>query len=151
MSTIQTSVDLAAAGNVADARQPFPNSTKVYIRGSRPDIRVPMRQIKLSPTQTSAGMEENHPILVYDTSGPYTDPNIEISLEKGLPAIRDAWIAERGDTEELNDLISRYGRERRDDADLDALRFSHLRSPRRAKAGANVSQMHYAQAGIITP
>ncbi|MDQ6966396.1 MAG: hypothetical protein Q9M23_05690, partial [Mariprofundaceae bacterium] len=91
MSSIETSVDLGTAGSVEDALQAFPNSAKVYIEGSRPDIRVPMRQISQSPTQTSAGMEDNHPILVYDTSGPYTDPDIEISLEKGLPAIRVAW------------------------------------------------------------
>jgi len=151
MSSIQTSVDLGTAGSVEDARQPFPNSAKVYIEGSRSDIRVPMRQISLSPTQTSAGMEENHPILVYDTSGPYTDPAIDINLEKGLPAIRTAWIDERADTEDLDDLTSSYGRERRDDADLQALRFAHLRRPRRARAGKNVSQMHYARAGIITP
>jgi len=151
MSSTQSNADLAAAERVADARQPFPNSSKVYIEGSRPDIRVPMRQITLSPTQTSTGVEENPPILVYDTSGPYTDPEINIDLDKGLPAIRAAWIEERDDTEELPGLSSEYGRERRDDAELDALRFNHVRRPRRAKAGANVSQMHYARAGIITP
>jgi len=137
--------------NNYDAEQPFPNSRKVYIEGSRPDIRVPMREVTLAPTQTSEGLEENHPILIYDTSGPYTDPEIEIDLKKGVPAIRAAWIAERDDTEELSDLSSDYGRERRDNEKLDSLRFAHLRKPRVAKAGKNVSQMHYARQGIITP
>jgi len=105
--------------NSYDAEQPFPNSRKVYIEGSRPDIRVPMREVTLSPTETSEGIEENHPILIYDTSGPYTDPVIEIDLKKGVPAIRAAWIDERDDTEELSDLSSVYGRERRDDEKLD--------------------------------
>lgn len=139
------------AGKSYDAQQPFPNSRKVYIEGSRPDIRVPMREVALSPTTTSAGTEENPPILVYDTSGPYTDPGIEIDLKEGLPAIRSAWVAERNDTEELSDLSSSYGRSRRDDASLQGLRFSHLHRPRRAKPGKNVSQMHYARQGIITP
>lgn len=134
-----------------DARQPFPNSHKVYIEGSRPDIRVPMREITLSPTQTSEGLEENHPILVYDTSGPYTDPALELNLEKGLPDIRSAWVAERGDTEALDDLTSQYGRVRRDDEGLDHLRFAHISKPLRAKEGKNVTQMHYARQGIITP
>ena len=137
--------------NNYDAEQPFPNSRKVYIEGSRPDIRVPMREVTLSPTQTSDGIEENHPILIYDTSGPYTDPEIEIDLKKGVPAIRAAWIDERDDTEELGGLSSDYGRERRDNEKLDSLRFTHLRKPRAAKAGKNVSQMHYARQGIITP
>ncbi|ATX78982.1 hydroxymethylpyrimidine synthase [Mariprofundus aestuarium] len=137
--------------NSYDAEQPFPNSRKVYIEGSRPDIRVPMREVTLSPTQTSEGIEENHPILIYDTSGPYTDPEVEIDLKKGIPAIRAAWIAERDDTEELSGLSSDYGRERRDNEKLDSLRFTHLRKPRCAKAGKNVSQMFYARQGIITP
>jgi len=136
---------------LADARQPFPNSRKVYIEGSRTDIRVPMREISLTPTTTSHGTEENAPILVYDTSGPYTDPSVKIDLEKGLPTVREAWIKERDDTLELVDLSSEYGKKRRDDASLDELRFDHVRSPRKAKPGKNVSQMHYARQGIITP
>jgi len=136
---------------LAEARQPFPNSRKVYVEGSRPDIRVPMREISLSPTPKSHGFEENAPILVYDTSGPYTDPAVAIDLKQGLPSIRAGWIAERGDSEELSDLTSTYGRARRDDNRLDELRFSHLRPPRRALAGRNVSQMHYARQGIVTP
>ncbi|MFQ5581149.1 MAG: phosphomethylpyrimidine synthase ThiC [Mariprofundaceae bacterium] len=139
------------ATHTHDARQPFPNSRKVYIEGSRNDIRVPMREISLSPTQANLGEEENPPVLVYDTSGPYTDPEIEIDLKKGLPSIRETWIVERNDTERLDDLSSQYGRTRRDDTGLDELRFGHIRKPRRAIAGHNVSQMHYARAGIITP
>jgi phosphomethylpyrimidine synthase len=131
--------------------QPFPNSRKVYIRGSRPDMRVPMREISLSPTPSRQGVEENAPVLVYDTSGAYSDPDTTIDLQKGLPTLRDAWIDERGDTESLADLSSQYGRARRDDARLRHLRFEHLRRPRRAKAGNNVTQMHYARAGIVTP
>ncbi|MDT8376252.1 MAG: phosphomethylpyrimidine synthase ThiC [Mariprofundaceae bacterium] len=135
----------------ADVRQPFPNSKKVYIEGSRADIRVPMRQISLSPTTTSEGVEENPPILVYDTSGPYTDPDAELDLQKGLPDVRSRWIEERDDTLSLTGLSSKYGNERRDDEGLDHLRFEHLKQPRKAKTGRNVSQMHYARQGIITP
>ncbi|MCF7821272.1 MAG: phosphomethylpyrimidine synthase ThiC [Mariprofundaceae bacterium] len=134
-----------------DARQPFPNSKKVYVEGSRSDIRVPMRQISLSPTTTSEGIEENHPILVYDTSGPYTDPDVELDLQKGLPDVRKSWIEERDDTVFLTGLSSKYGNERRDDESLDHLRFEHLKQPRKARIGKNVSQMHYARKGIITP
>lgn len=134
-----------------EARQPYPNSKKVYIEGSRPDIRVPMREISLSPTQTSDGFEENHPILVYDTSGPYTDPEVALDLQKGLPNVRSTWIEERNDTAPLTGLSSKYGNERRDDASVDHLRFEHLKQPRKAKVGKNVSQMHYARQGIITP
>jgi len=137
--------------STTDARQPFPNSKKVYIEGSRSDIRVPMREISLSPTTTTEGIEENHPILIYDTSGPYTDPEVELDLEKGLPDVRTSWIEERGDTVFLTGLSSKYGNERRDDENLDHLRFAHLKAPRKAKIGKNVSQMHYARQGIITP
>ncbi|MDQ7002500.1 MAG: phosphomethylpyrimidine synthase ThiC, partial [Ghiorsea sp.] len=130
-----------------EARQPYPNSKKVYIEGSRPDIRVPMREISLSPTQTSDGFEENHPILVYDTSGPYTDPEVALDLQKGLPNVRSTWIEERDDTAPLTGLSSKYGNERRDDASVDHLRFEHLKQPRKAKVGKNVSQMHYARQG----
>ncbi len=151
MSISENAMDMSMEGDSYDARQPFPNSRKVYIEGSRPDIRVPMREISLADTQTGGGVEKNAPILVYDTSGPYTDPDVEIDLMKGLSPIRQAWIDERGDTEALTDLSSEYGRLRRDDKDLDTLRFANLRPPRRARAGCNVSQMHYARQGIITP
>ena len=131
--------------------QPFPNSRKVYLTGSRPDIRVPVREIRLGDTPTAFGGEKNAPVFVYDTSGPYTDPNVRIDLRKGLPDVRSRWIDERGDTEILPGLSSEFGRARLDDPALDALRFAHVRTPRRAKAGHNVSQMHYARKGIITP
>ena len=137
--------------STTDVGQPFPNSRKVYLEGSRPDIRVPMREISLSPTTTSEGLEENHPILVYDTSGSYTDPEVEIDLEKGLTDVRTAWIEERNDTVFLTGLSSKYGNERRHDENLDHLRFAHLKKPRKARIGKNVSQMHYARQGIITP
>ncbi|GLS03847.1 phosphomethylpyrimidine synthase [Chitiniphilus shinanonensis] len=133
------------------AIQPLPNSRKVYVTGSRPDIRVPMREISQTDTPTAFGGEQNPPIYVYDCSGPYTDPQARIDVRKGLAPIRAAWIEERGDTELLSGLTSDYGRMREADASLDPLRFELTRKPRRAKAGANVSQMHYARRGIITP
>ncbi|MCD6060125.1 MAG: thiC [Moraxellaceae bacterium] len=115
------------------ALAPLPASRKVHVQGSRPDLRVPMREITLTDTPTGLGGEKNPPVVVYDTSGPYS------------------WIAERGDTEALAGLSSAYGNARLQDPELAHLRFAHLRQPRRAKAGANVSQMHYAKRGIITP
>ncbi|CAL1239094.1 phosphomethylpyrimidine synthase ThiC [Candidatus Methylocalor cossyra] len=131
--------------------QPFAGSEKVYLPGSRPDIRVPMRRIHQSDTPSGFGGEPNPPLYVYDTSGPYTDPAVEVDLCRGLPALREAWIRERGDTEELPGPTSRYGRDRQSDPALARLRFAHLRPPRRAKPGATVTQMHYARRGIITP
>ncbi len=132
--------------------QPFPASSKVYIEGSRADIRVPMREISLSPTQLQNGkLEQNPPVRVYDTSGPYTDPNIDIDVRKGLAPMRDGWIIERDDTELLESFSSDYTHLREQNIGLENLRFSHKRSPRRAKAGCNVSQLHYAKQGIITP
>ncbi|PZP77930.1 MAG: phosphomethylpyrimidine synthase ThiC, partial [Ectopseudomonas oleovorans] len=131
--------------------QPFPRSQKVYVQGSRPDIRVPMREISLDVTPTAFGGEINAPVTVYDTSGPYTDPNVTIDVRKGLADVRSAWIEDRGDTEKLPGLSSEFGQRRLNDAELSAMRFAHVRNPRRAKAGHNVSQMHYAKKGIITP
>ncbi|SFZ70302.1 phosphomethylpyrimidine synthase ThiC [Chitinimonas taiwanensis] len=131
--------------------QPFPASRKVYVEGSRPDIRVPMREITQTDTPTSFGGEKNPPIYVYDTSGPYTDPAVAIDVRKGLNPLRAGWIAERNDTEQLDGMSSQYGREREADHSLDVLRFNLQRKPLRAKAGANVTQMHYAKQGIITP
>ncbi len=131
--------------------QPFPNSRKIYIEGSRPDIRVPMREISLSPTTGSFGNEENEPLRVYDTSGPYTDPAVQIDVRKGLNPQRNAWIEARDDTEILSKLSSEYGRMREADLTLEPLRFDLQRKPRRAKAGKNVTQMYYARQGIITP
>ncbi|MDP3845660.1 MAG: phosphomethylpyrimidine synthase ThiC [Pseudomonas sp.] len=130
--------------------QPFTNSEKIYVQGSRPDIRVPMRQISLDITPTEFGGEVNAPVVVYDTSGPYTDPAATIDVRKGLCDVRSSWISDRNDTELLDGLSSNFGLERLADPELTAMRFAHVRNPRRAKAGANVSQMHYARQGIIT-
>ncbi len=131
--------------------QPIPGSRKVYVPGSRSDLRVPMREICQAVTPTAQGGEQNPPLYVYDTSGPYTDPTAKIDLRAGLPALREAWIAGRGDTEQLPGITSEYGRTRLTDASLDALRFPATRAPRRAQAGRNVTQMHYAKQGIVTP
>jgi phosphomethylpyrimidine synthase len=131
--------------------RPFAASEKIYVQGSRPDVRVPMRQVVQSDTPASFGAEKNPPIYVYDTSGPYTDPQVSINLRLGLPPLREAWIGERGDTEELSGPSSEYGRKRQADPALAHFRFEHIRRPRRAKTGANVTQMHYARKGIVTP
>ncbi len=143
---------LAQTAHVDDAAvQPLPNSRKIYVEGSRPDIRVPMREISQSDTPASFGAEKNPPITVYDCSGPYSDPAAKIDIRTGLAAVRAGWIAERNDTEELPGPSSAFGVERLNDAKLAELRFNLQRKPRRAKAGMNVSQMHYARKGIITP
>ena len=135
----------------AEVTQPFSGSRKIYVEGSRPDLRVGMREIQQDETAASFGAENNPPITVYDTSGPYTDPEATIDLLKGLPDVRSAWIEERSDSEWLDGPSSEFGKERAENARLAQLRFEHIRRPRRAKAGANVSQMHYARKGIITP
>jgi phosphomethylpyrimidine synthase len=143
---------IASSAHVDEAAvQPLPRSRKVYVEGSRPDIRVPMREISQSDTPASFGAEANPPVFVYDTSGPYTDPAARIDIRKGLAPLREPWIEERGDTERLDGPSSRYGRERLADPKLAELRFDLKRLPRRAKAGANVTQMHYARRGIVTP
>lgn len=134
-----------------DATKPVSGSKKVYIEGSRPDIQVPMREITQSPTSSEFDSEENPPITVYDTSGAYTDASIKVDLLKGLAPIRKQWIAEREDTELLGSLSSTYANVRLEDESLEHLRFQHIRQPLRAKRGANVSQMHYAKQGVITP
>ena len=131
--------------------RPFPKSRKIYVEGSRADIRVPMREIEQDATPANFGAEQNPAITVYDTSGPYTDPDAKIDLLNGAPEVRTAWIEERGDTVLLDGPSSEYGQERQDDASLAHLRFEHLRKPRKAVDGKNVSQMHYARQGIITP
>jgi phosphomethylpyrimidine synthase len=141
----------ATAAVDAAAVAPLPNSRKVYVTGSRPDIRVPMREISQADTPAGMGAEPNPPVFVYDTSGPYTDPAASIDIRKGLPALRGAWIAERKDTDLLAGPSSAYGLERLADSKLTELRFDLGRAPRRAKAGANVTQMHYARRGIVTP
>jgi phosphomethylpyrimidine synthase len=130
---------------------PFANSRKVYVQGSRPDIQVPFREISLSDTPSQFGAEKNPPVMVYDTSGVYTDPAVNVDIRNGLPALRAAWILERDDTEQLDGPSSDFGVERKNDPALAEMRFNLTRLPRRAKAGANVSQMHYARKGIITP
>ncbi|RDK09885.1 phosphomethylpyrimidine synthase ThiC [Cupriavidus lacunae] len=134
-----------------DQKFAYPASSKTYLTGSRPDIRVPLRTILQTSTRTDKGEMSNPPIPVYDTSGPYSDPDVHIDLKAGLPALRAKWIDERGDTELLKGLSSEYGRDRANDPATAHLRFAQLTNPRRAKAGANVSQMHYARKGIITP
>lgn len=129
----------------------FANSRKVYVQGSRLDIQVPFREISLSDTPSMFGAEKNPPVMVYDTSGPYTDPNVHIDIRNGLPALREKWIEERNDTEQLDGPSSAFGQQRKTDPELAEMRFNLLRLPRRAKAGMNVSQMHYARKGIITP
>jgi phosphomethylpyrimidine synthase len=131
--------------------QPFAKSRKVYVEGSRPDILVPFREISLSDTPSAFGADKNPPVMVYDTSGPYTDPTAKIDIRSGLPALRAKWIEERNDTEQLDGPTSTFGQQRKVDPELAEMRFNLTRLPRRAKAGMNVSQMHYARKGIITP
>lgn len=135
------------------SRTPFTNSKKIYVKGLLHPIHVPMREIQLTPTTDRFRniIDENPPVTVYDTSGPYTDPNQEINVLKGLSKIREPWIKERNDTEELASVSSFYGKSRLSNPALDYLRFEHTKQPRKAKAGANVSQMHYAKQGLITP
>ncbi len=134
----------------------YPSSEKVYMTGKlHPEIKVGMRKVLLTPTVTvedgKRTVKENAPIYVYDTSGPYSDPNVKIDLKQGLPRMRESWILQRGDVEQLDGLTSEYGRMRQEDKSLDHLRFSHIQRPYRAKAGRQVSQMYYAKQGIITP
>ncbi|MBM3350807.1 MAG: phosphomethylpyrimidine synthase ThiC [Betaproteobacteria bacterium] len=133
------------------ATKPFAKSRKIYVAGSRPDIRVPFREISLSDTPSAFGAEKNPPVVVYDTSGPYTDPSVKIDIRNGLSALRAQWIEERNDTEQLDGPTSTFGQQRKTDPELAEMRFNLTRLPRRAKAGMNVSQMHYARKGIITP
>jgi phosphomethylpyrimidine synthase len=143
---------LNATASVDEAAvHPLPNSRKIHVAGSRPDIQVPMREITQSDTPAIFGVEKNPPLYVYDTSGPYTDPAVSIDIRSGLAPLRQKWIEERNDTEALAGPSSSYGRERLADPKLAQLRFNLKRNPRRAKPGMNVSQMHYARRGIITP
>ena len=134
-----------------DVTRPFPASKKIHIEGSRPDIRVPMREVEQESTTTEQGDEPNPPIYIYDTSGPYTDPTVKIDLLKGLSPLRADWIAERNDTEQLKGPSSEFGAERQSDPSLAHLRFEHIQFPHKARDGHNVSQMHYARQGMITP
>ncbi|GDX55467.1 phosphomethylpyrimidine synthase [Methylophilaceae bacterium] len=134
-----------------EALKSFAKSRKVHVTGSRPDLKVPFREISLSDTPSSFGAEKNPPVMVYDTSGPYTDPDYQIDIRNGLPSLRSQWIDERNDTEFLDGPTSIFGHERKTNPELTKMRFNLLRQPRRAKAGKNVSQMYYAKQGIVTP
>ena len=134
-----------------DLTRILPASRKVYIQGSRSDIQVPFREIALTDTPTGLGGEHNPPVMVYDTSGVYTDPAVQIDLNQGLPLVRQTWIEERDDTDVLSGLTSTFGQERLKDIRTAEIRFAHIQNPRRAKTGKNVTQMHYAKQGIITP
>ena len=134
-----------------DLTRILPASKKVYVTGSRPDIQVPFREISLTETPTGLGGEYNPPVMVYDTSGVYTDPDVQIDLNQGLPSVRQTWIEERDDTDVLSSLSSDFGQARLKDIRTADIRFAHIQNPRRAKAGKNVTQMHYAKQGIITP
>ncbi|AFJ01320.1 Thiamin biosynthesis protein ThiC [Methylophaga frappieri] len=151
MSVKANVIDISQRSGISTA--PLDGSEKVYVRGSRDDIRVPFREIKLTDTPNrTPGLPgtPNAPVLVYDTSGIYTDPLVEIDIEKGLPAIRADWITDRNDTEQLSAFSSQFTRDQ-DEKAFDIPLFSHRRLPRRAKPGKNVTQMHYARRGIITP
>ncbi|PQJ83208.1 phosphomethylpyrimidine synthase ThiC [Aliivibrio sifiae] len=157
MSSSRKQARLDAKTNIESLSiQPYPNSSKVYIEGSRPDIRVPMREISLADSLVGGSkdnpiLEPNEPIQVYDTSGVYTDPSYEIDVYQGLPKLRERWIEERADTEMLNGVSSVYSQERLADDTLDELRYGNLPTIRRAKQGQCVTQLHYARQGVITP
>jgi phosphomethylpyrimidine synthase len=151
MNAMPSDLALAAQELSESVTRPISGSRKVHVQGSRPDLRVPLREIGQAQTPTLFGGETNPSITVYDTSGPYTDPDYSVDLAAGLPPVRAAWIAERGDVEQLPGLSSEFGRQRAADPKLAAFRFTGLRAPMRAKAGANVTQMHYARRGIVTP
>lgn len=137
-------------------RAPLTGSKKIYVKGKIHDINVAMREIELAEskpmfTDGEFTKEINPSVTVYDTSGPYTDPDFDIDIKKGLPRLREQWIVDRGDVERLDEISSDYGMERLNNSDLDELRFEHLAKPLRAKSGKNVTQLHYAKQGIITP
>ena len=136
------------------SRQPFPNSKKIYVQGKiYPQVKVAMREISLSDTKHSVTRKvtPNESVTVYDTSGPYTDPDIKINIHDGMERIREPWILDRNDVEQLHAFSSEYCNERLNDRSLDHMRFSLLKKPLRAKKGKNVTQLYYAKQGIITP
>jgi len=138
------------------SRAPFPASKKVFVKGELHNIKVAMREISLTDSNLPGigGVTENTknpPVTVYDTSGPYTDPEQDIDVHRGLARLREQWIFDRQDVELLSDISSGFGKERLLNSDLDFLRFEHTKKPLRAKKGANVSQMYYAKRGIVTP
>ncbi|MCB0319385.1 MAG: phosphomethylpyrimidine synthase ThiC [Bdellovibrionales bacterium] len=136
------------------SRDPFPGSKKIYVKGKMDSVSVPMREILLSDTPSAFagfGPAQNGTLCVYDTSGPYTDPDVEVDISRGLAPIRDRWIEDRANTEMLPGLTSQYARSQAENDELNSIRFSRVRTPRKAKAGENVTQMHYARRGIVTP
>jgi phosphomethylpyrimidine synthase len=151
MNALPEDLQRATDALSAEVTRPIPGSSKIHVEGSRPDLRVPMREIRQSDTPALFGAEPNPALSLYDTSGPYTDPTARIELSQGLSRLRGNWIAERGDTDVLSAISSQFGQQRLHDAKLDSVRFPNLQAPRRAKAGVNVSQMHYARRGIVTP
>lgn len=133
----------------------YPSSEKIYVNGKLHPVKVAMRRINLTPTVKIEGEEkittENTPVTVYDTSGVYTDPSVKVDINKGIPRLREEWIAERDDLEQLPGITSEYGRQRESDKSLDSIRFAHRYAPRRAKDGCEITQMALARKGIITP
>jgi len=134
-----------------EVTRPFANSTRTYVKGTRPDMKVAMRAVSQAPTPSEGGGIANPPITLYDTSGPYTDPHAHIDLAAGLPGLRCGWIEQRRDTQRLAGRSAEYARDRLADSSLDGYRFPKLPVPRRAISGANVTQMHYARRGMVTP
>lgn len=133
-------------------RDPISGSRKIYVKGQLHNIEVAMREITLHPTKLTNGKtEQNASVTVYDTSGPYTDSNLKLDVKDGLPRLRELWIIDRNDTVQLTSISSEYGKERLADTSLDGLRFNHRAEPRKAAPGKNVTQLHYARKGIITP
>ncbi len=151
MSAIPKEFLNKAAALSDEVTRPYPNSRKIHVEGSKADIRVGMREVRQTPTRTAKGLEENPPVYIYDTSGPYSDPTAKIDLIKGLAPVRLPWLLRRDDTEQLSDFTSDYARTRLADSALAHLRFEHIRKPRRARPGCNVTQMHYARKGVVTP
>ncbi len=151
MSAIASSIREKSAQLSSDVQQPLPGSRKIYVQGSREDLKVGMREVQCSATAASFGEEVNPPITIYDTSGPYSDPDMEVDLLQGLPAVRKDWIERRNDTLLLDGPSSQYGLARQSDPRTAHLRFAHYHPPRRARPGRAVTQMHYARRGIITP
>lgn len=147
----QTNFDKSDASIDPGALNSFKNSKKIYVNGVNNTVKVPFREISLADTASQFGAEKNNPVVVYDTSGPYTDPEYDIDIRNGLPPLRSQWIMERSDVEELNGPSSEFGTQRQQDPELEKMRFNLKRKPLKAKAGKNVSQMHYARQGIITP
>ncbi|HEY6543878.1 MAG TPA: phosphomethylpyrimidine synthase ThiC, partial [Dokdonella sp.] len=148
MNALPSELLRQAAELSGSVTRPIPGSRKIHVEGSRPDLRVPMREIQLADTPSMFGAEKNAPFAVYDTSGPYTDPGYRVDLAAGLPALRERWIEERGDSERLADFTSPFTRRHALAPSLAEVRFPSIPKPRVARSGMNVTQMHYARRGI---